>query len=114
MKSDRTKLLFVKSVHTAVWVFYNLVLLYLFYAVIADKIDIWVWVCIGLFGIEGIVLLLFKNMCPLTIVARKFSNSQKANFDIFLPNWLAKNNKLIYSALLLLCILMLAYRLLQK
>jgi hypothetical protein len=47
--------------------------------------------------------------CPLTVIARKYSDSTKANFDIFLPNWLAKYNKLIYTsifgvAVLILCI----------
>mgnify|MGYP003645798412 FL=1 len=48
---------------------------------------------------EGIVLLVFKMFCPLTIWARKYSDSTKDNFDIFLPNWLAKYNKLIFTTL---------------
>lgn len=45
--------------------------------------------------IIGLVLLSFKLSCPLTLVARKYSNSPKDNFDIFLPNWLARYNKVI-------------------
>tara|TARA_R110002049_G_scaffold287608_1_gene469736 strand:- start:16254 stop:16559 length:306 start_codon:yes stop_codon:yes gene_type:complete len=95
MKAD--KLLIIKSVHTLIWLFFNVVIFYLLYAIIINKIDIWVWICIGLVILEGFVLLLFKMFCPLTIMARKYSDSTKDNFDIFLPNWLAKNNKLIYT-----------------
>ncbi len=103
---------FIKIVHTVIWLFFNAVLFYLFYAVIAGKIDIWVWIGLGLFVLEGIVLLLFKNSCPLTIIARKYSDSSKDNFDIYLPEWLARYNKIIYTSLLGIIILILVYRLL--
>lgn len=101
----------IKIIHTVVWIFFNVVIFYLLYAVIANKIDFLVWIGLGLFLLEGIVLLLFKNMCPLTVMARKYSDSQKNNFDIYLPEWLAKYNKLIYSIILLIVILILIYRL---
>ena len=47
--------------------------------------------------VKTIVLLMFKMMCPLTVMARRYSDSAKDNFDIYLPNWLARYNKLIYS-----------------
>jgi len=81
------------------------------YAVIINNIDKYVWMGIALFSLEVIVLLFFKNNCPLTIIARKYSDSTKDNFDIYLPNWLARNNKMIYSALLLIFICGLIYRL---
>jgi len=106
-----TKLTIVRLIHTAIWVFFNLVILYLFYAVIQNKIDIWIWIGFGLFLIEGIVLLIFKMKCPLTIIARKYSSSAKDNFDIYLPNWLAKHNKIIYISILTLIIIILVCRL---
>jgi hypothetical protein len=106
------KLTTIKMVHTIIWIFFNIVLFYLFYAAITGYINTWVWVGLGLFVLEGIVLLIFKMTCPLTIMARKYSNSQEDNFDIFLPNWLARNTKLIYSILLAIAICLLLYRLL--
>lgn len=105
------KLATVKIVHSLVWLFYNVVIGYLVYAVASDKIDKWVWICLGLVAIEGLVLLAFKYTCPLTLVARRFSESTKDNFDIFLPNWLARHNKLIYATVVFLCLLGLVYRL---
>jgi hypothetical protein len=93
--------------------FFNLLIFYLYYAAIANKIDHWVWICIGLILSEGIVLLFFKRICPITLIARKYSDSTKDNFDIFLPNWLAKYNKLIYTILFIAVLIMIAFRLLQ-
>lgn len=103
-------LVLIKIVHTLIWVFFNLVIGYLLYATIIDKIDIWVWIGLGLIFIEGLVLLIFKLKCPLTIVARRYSNSTNANFDIYLPNWLARYNKEIYTSILLIILAILAYR----
>jgi hypothetical protein len=108
-----SKLTFIKTIHTAIWIFYNVVIFYLLYAVIAGKIDKWVWIGLGLFLLEAIVLLIFKMKCPLTIIARRYSGSDKDNFDIYLPNWVAKHNKTIYSIILVFVILILIYRLLS-
>ena len=110
--THQTKLILVKTIHTLVWLFFNVVLLYMAYAVIMNKIDKLVWIGIALIILEGIILLIFKKMCPLTIIARKYSDSTKDNFDIYLPNWLAKWNKLIYTALFILIICGLFYRIL--
>jgi hypothetical protein len=107
----KASLVFVKIVHTIIWLFFNVVIFYLLFAVIFNKIDKWIWIGIGCFAIEGIVLLVFKKSCPLTIVARRYSDSVKDNFDIYLPDWLAKYNKRIYSSILGLVFLILIYRL---
>lgn len=100
----------VKLVHTAVWIFFNVVIFYLAYAVIVNKINEFVWIGIAMIVLEGITLLIFKKSCPLTLVARRYSDSPKDNFDIFLPNWLAKYNKLIYTTIFVIIMLMLIYR----
>lgn len=84
------------------------------YAAIANKIDKFVWIGVGIILLEGVVLLTFRRMCPITLIARKYSDSTKANFDIFLPNWLAKNNKLIYTIFFIVIICMLIYRIITN
>ena len=101
----------IKILHTAIWIFFNVVIFYLLYAVVTNNIDVWVWICIGLILTEGFVLAAFKTVCPVTLMARKYSASQKANFDIFLPEWLARNNKLIYTSIFIISILILIYQL---
>ncbi len=102
----------IKLIHTIIWVFFNVVIFYLLYAVIINKIDSWVWLCIGLVALEVITLLAFKWFCPLTVWARKYSDSEKNNFDIYLPEWLAKYNKLIYGSIFTVSILILLVRML--
>ena len=106
-----SKLILIKMIHTVIWIFFNVVIFYLFYAVIAGKIDKWIWIGLGLFLLEGLVLLVFKMKCPLTVIARRYSNSTKENFDIYLPIWVAKYNKPIYTSILLIVIAILIYRL---
>lgn len=109
MKST-TKLKIVKLIHTVIWLMFNVVIFYMLYAVIANKIDIFVWAGIGIIILEGVVLTIFSKMCPLTLIARRYSDSDKANFDIFLPNWLAKYNKLIYTTIFIITLCILIYR----
>lgn len=108
--SSKSKLILIKTIHTIIWIFFNVVLFYMAYEVIFNKIDNFIWIGIGFIILEFIVLLFFKMMCPLTIVARKYSDSNKENFDIFLPNWLAKYNKQIYTSFFIIIILGFIYR----
>jgi len=107
----RQKLISIKFVHTAIWIFFNIVIFYMLYAVLTNKIDLWLWLGYGLIGLEALTLVLFKLYCPLTILARKYSDSKEDNFDIFLPNWLAKYTKLIYTSLVIIISIILIYRL---
>ena len=110
---NHTKLTLIKFIHTLIWIFFNIVIFYLLYAVTVNQIDRWVWICIGLIAMEGIILLVFKNICPVTLIARKYSASEKDNFDIFLPNWLAKYNKQIYSVIVFVALFILVLRLMN-
>jgi len=98
-------------VHTVVWLFFNAVIFYMLYTVLIGKLDLWLWVGYGLIVLEGLVLLAFKFFCPLTIIARKYSDSTKDNFDIYLPNWLAKYNKLIYTVIMVVILVITIIRL---
>ncbi len=110
MKGE-TKLKLIKALHTLVWIFFNVVIFYMLYAVLADKIDKWLWIGLGLVILEGLTLLFFKFFCPLTIMARQYSDSTKDNFDIYLPNWLARYTKMIYTSIVGVIVVILIYRL---
>ena len=92
-------LIAIKILHTLIWLFFNLVLAYLFYAVLSENIGFLFWLGLAFILAECLTLALLHWTCPLTFVARRYSDSTKDNFDIYLPNWLAKHNKLIYSLL---------------
>ena len=101
----------IKILHTIIWCFFNIVLVYMAYATVTNKIDLYVWIGAALILLEGLVLLLFKMQCPLTIMARRYSDSTKQNFDIYLPAWLAKHTKLLYTTIFILIVGLLVYRL---
>ena len=45
------------------------------------------------------VLALNEGRCPLTSLAARFTSDSADNFDIYLPNWLARHNKAIFGTL---------------
>tara|TARA_Y100000768_G_C23786522_1_gene590545 strand:+ start:334 stop:672 length:339 start_codon:yes stop_codon:yes gene_type:complete len=104
------KLLAIRILHTIIWIFFASVIFYIAYCGIADAVTIYTWVGIGLVLVEGLVLLIFNMYCPLTLVARNYSNSTQDNFDIFLPNWLAKYNKHIFTVIFGIGLLAVLYR----
>ena len=104
----------VKLLHTAIWAFFVTVILYVLYCGLADQITTYTWIAIGLVIVEGLVLLVSGGRCPLTLIARNYSDSDRDNFDIFLPNWLARYNKLIFTSLYVIGLILVGYRLLQR
>ena len=73
--------------------------MYVCYAGVFNNINRLVYYCISVILLEGIVLLINKWKCPLTSLADKYTNKHSANFDIFLPEWLAEHNKILFSIL---------------
>ncbi|MBC8082340.1 MAG: hypothetical protein H7Z21_03955 [Hymenobacter sp.] len=108
-----SRLLLIKTLHTAVWAFFVTVIFYVLYCGVADEISGLTGVAIGLVVVEGGVLLAFKRQCPLTLLARKYSTSLQANFDIFLPNWLARYNQLIFTSIYVFSVLLVGYRMVR-
>ena len=96
---DGFKLLLIRLIHTAVWCVFAAAVFYILYAGIFDRVNMLVWFCVGLVFIEAIILLRCGWKCPLTLIAKKYTNNHYIGFDIFLPAWLAKNNKTIFSIL---------------
>lgn len=98
----KNKLLLVKLLHTIIWVFFAGLVFYILFAGLNNAVSRFTWIAIGLVIGEGLVLAIFRWNCPLTIIARNYSDSTMENFDIFLPEWLAKHNKSIFTTLFLI------------
>lgn len=113
MMSVKTKLLVIKALHTVVWAFFVAVIGYVLFCGIANKLTRYTWLASGLVVAEGVVLLVFQRHCPLTLLARRYSASTQDNFDIFLPNWLARHNQLIFTSIYGFALLLLGYRLVR-
>ena len=112
-KSIIKKLFYLKLIHTIIWVFYVLVFFYILYACIYNRINMYLWIAIGLEVIEITILIIFKGKCPLTILGYKYIKNPEVGFDIYLPRWLAKYNKIIYGLGLIFVIFIIIYRILK-
>ena len=93
-----TRLVQIKVLHTAVWVFFAGCIVAIpiqgarrHYGSAA--------VLIGLVLVECGVLAANRCRCPLTGLAARHTERRTANFDIYLPLWLARYNKTIFGAL---------------
>jgi hypothetical protein len=102
----------VKVLHTGIWVFFVVCILAIPLFTILSRFGL-AALFVAIVGVEVIVLLVNGMTCPLTNVAAQYTSDRSPNFDIYLPQWLARNNKLIFgtlyivvSLLLLVCWLM--------
>jgi len=59
---------------------------------------------------EVIVLAINRWRCPLTPIAARYTGARRANFDTYLPEWLARYNKEIFGPLYLAGVLLLVVR----
>jgi hypothetical protein len=108
------KLILIKWIHTLIWLFFVSIIFYIVYSGITNQITTVTWIAVAFVIGEGLVLLLFKMFCPLTVLARKYSDSTKDNFDIYLPNWLARHNKIIFTTIFLAGLILVLIRMLTK
>lgn len=56
------------------------------------------WLSLLVF-VEVAILVANHMRCPLTDIARRYTDDRSDNFDIFLPAWLARANKAIFGSL---------------
>lgn len=64
--------------------------------------------------IESAVLIINKWMCPLTPMAMKYTSDRSDNFDIYLPEWIARHNKLIFGLIFMAALLLVIYNLIKR
>lgn len=111
MRAAPQKLILVKTAHTMIWAIMVAAIFCILYAGLSGVVTMVTYASLGLMVFEGLALLVGKGNCPLTPIARQYSDSAKANFDIYLPEWLARHNKVIFGALLAIGLVLLAFRL---
>ena len=86
----------VKALHTLAWAFFAgciLAIPVLAWRGLFDSVGV---LAVFVF-IEIAVLVANEWRCPLTNVAARYTDDRSDNFDIFLPLWLARHNKLIFG-----------------
>lgn len=99
----------VKVVHTAVWAFFVACILAIPLLAALDRFR-WAALFVGIVALEVVALVANGMRCPLTDVATRYAEETSANFDIFLPEWLARHNKSVFGSLYLAGIVFLLAR----
>lgn len=65
--------------------------------------------CATVVAAEVLVLAFNRWRCPLTGVAARYTSDRRDNFDIYLPEWLARHNKTIFGSLYVAGLVLLAW-----
>jgi hypothetical protein len=88
----------IKLLHTLVWAFFA-------GCILAIPVTAWAnrftagSVLSGFVLFECLILAANHGRCPLTDLAAAHTDERADNFDIYLPLWLAKYNKIIFGSL---------------
>jgi hypothetical protein len=90
----------IKLLHTIVWAFFAATIVAIPLLAAAARLRT-AFLLIGIVLVEVLVLLCNRWSCPLTRVAARYTDDRRDNFDIYLPLWLARHNKLVFGALYL-------------
>ncbi len=86
----------IKIAHTAIWAFFVACIPALPVAAWLRRFR-WAAFLTALVLFECGVLAINRGRCPLTGLAAKFTTDRSPNFDIYLPAWLALNNKAVFA-----------------
>ena len=90
----------IKLLHTAVWAFFaGCIVAIPILALMRRYAD--ALALIGVVMIEVLILAVNGRRCPLTGVAARYTSDRSDNFDIYLPVWVARHNKVIFGLLFL-------------
>ena len=103
---------FIELVHTVLFVVLSVVLILFVYEVVMDRITSLTWIAVGLFSVEGIVLIVNGWKCPLTTVSEARGSMHGQITDRVLPKWFADRVFVIYGCLYAVGVLVLVVRLL--
>ena len=105
-------ILFIKLVHSLIFLVQSACVGVVAYSAIADRITTATWIAFGLVLVEGVVLALNGCRCPLTTYAERLGASSGSVTDIFVPKWFADRTFAICGVVFAVACLVLVMRLL--
>jgi hypothetical protein len=92
-------IILIKIIHTVIWAIMAAASFYILYAGIFGIFDMTLVFSIALLIMETVVLFINRWTCPLTPMAKRYTADRQDNFDIYLPLFLAKYNKILFGAI---------------
>jgi hypothetical protein len=99
----------IRLAHTVIWAFFAGCIVALPVAAWAGRFD-WAAGLTLVVLVECAVLLLNHGRCPLTDLAARYTQERGDNFDIYLPQFVARHNKVIFGTLYVGGVLVLVWR----
>jgi hypothetical protein len=112
MRAEQT-LTLIKLAHSAIWAIMATAIVAIPVAAMRRRFRLAGWLS-ALVVVECIVLAVNGGRCPLTDLAARFTADRAANFDSFLPLWLAQYNKAIFGSLFVAGELVCVWRWLER
>jgi hypothetical protein len=91
-----TPLRAVKLIHTVIWAFFVACILAIPVCAARGRFGLGAAFA-GAVAVEVMALAVNGMRCPLTDVAARYGKESSANFDIYLPEWLARRNKEVFG-----------------
>jgi polyferredoxin len=88
----------IKILHTLIWAFFAACIIAIPIVAFAGRLTA-AFVISGIVFVEVVVIVFNSWACPLTAVAARYTDDRRDNFDIYLPEWLARHNKTIFGSL---------------
>lgn len=99
----------IRMVHTIAWAVFASSIVAIPVVTLTGSLHSALWLSL-LVWVEVLILAFNDLRCPLTGVAERYTEDRSDNFDIFLPKWLARHNKLIFGSLFAIGELLLLWR----
>lgn len=90
----------IKAIHTIVWAFFAGCIIAIPILGFRRRYGP-AAVLVGVVLAEVSLLVGNRWRCPLTLLAARYTSDPSDNFDIYLPAWVARHNKLIFGLLFL-------------
>jgi hypothetical protein len=91
-------LVLVKTLQTIVWTLFVACIIAIYVAAAGNRFGLALIMIAIVLG-EVLVLVANRMSCPLTPLAARYTDDRRPNFDIYLPEWLARRNKEIFGPL---------------
>lgn len=99
----------IKIAHTLIWAFFatSIIAIPIYSLLQEHRLAL---TFIGIVAVEVLILVFNRMSCPLTAIAAHYTDDRRANFDIYLPEWLARHNKAIFGSLYVVGIVLALFR----
>jgi hypothetical protein len=94
----------IRVLHTFIWALFFSAVLYILYCSIYHIENWLVTLCVLMVVLEGLLLFFNRGICPLTSLAKRYTDNHELGFDIYLPQWLLRRHKLVLGTAFLLAL----------